>query len=788
MASARFRALGAGAGSVVAAGLAVGLAVAAFSVLDSVVLQPLPFPQAARLVALSVGTRNGTRAQNSYASWPDFVSWQARLGRAAQLAAFTEERVPVLVAGRPREVQALIVSPAFFTVLGVAPAVGAGWSVADGRRGAREVIVSSGFWRARLGGAGNAIGNPLLVGGIPYRVAGIMPAGFRYPVGSAGISIWLNAAAAGGAAPGGARDLRYWSVIGRLRPGVGVARAEAELGVVARGLARTYPATNAGLVRARVTPAKEVLLAGRAVPVWLIFAATILVLLAACANYAGAAGARAVKRRPEVALRRALGAGVCDLAGGVAAEAAWWGIGIFGVGIGAAALALRAVVALSPVNVPRLASVAIDWRAVAFGLGCAWLVGTVASLAVLAYSVRVDPAEVARGGGGEPVRGRGGTVVGVEVALGVLLAAAAAAMARTYVRTSGAPTGLRVAGVGSFMADMSSASYGGQPSQYRRAIEAMREVAGIRAVAAGTPAPLSGGQIILPAAAGAGSPSGGLAPASVHIVTPGYFRALGILMLHGRDFRWSGNGADAVVSRAWVLAHGGRDPVGRPLALRMEGRGNVVQRRTIIGEVADVADPGLGPLARSLPSIYVADSAMLSGEMTFVLRGTPASRRAAVGAFERAMPGAPVYAQRSLRSILVRLFAPARFATALLLALAFVAVAIAVFGVWSLAVMEASSRRREVAIRTALGARAADTALELARRGMVSSGLGAGAGVLLGVFAQPVLRHWQVGVPKCGLLDLAGVALALVVISLGAAVVVAFGAARSDPAAELRIR
>jgi putative ABC transport system permease protein len=784
--------------------LGMGANTAMFSLVRAVVLRPLPFAEPERLVALDEVDLRPGRATRGSLSWPNFHDWRDRSRAIASMAGYHGTNVTVTGAGRPAHARATVVSASLFTTLGVSPARGRVFSAADEQSRADVLVISDEFRRRQLGDAADAVGRGLTVNGRRYTVLGVMPPGFVFPVESPPTEIWMTAAEdARVEAPDDTpmtmqRGAHFVQAIGRLRDGVSIEEARAELDGIASALALEYPSDNANR-GAGVTPLLEALVGDVTRPLLLLMAAVGCVLLIACVNLASLLTARGLARRRELALRVALGASRGRVVRLLLAEAGL--LAAFGavVGVGVAQWAIDVLVPLAPGDVRGLDAVRLDPAVLAFtgalAFGCALLIGLLPATRV----TRADPRQSlgmtrTAGTGPEERRWLTGLVV-AETALGVVLLVAATVAVGGFQRLSRLDPGFDVTNVATLRVDLPDGRYpfARQVTFYDRLLPELWRRPEIESAALVAPLPLSGSryQISLELPGDTGDerrtrPSPGFA-----FISPDYFRTMRIPVRRGREF----SAADtidsprvAVINESFASRYfPGVDPLGQRVKPGLSTTEQETPWREVVGVVADVTQVTL--LDEPGPAFYLPHSQAMITTPHLVVRGrqtaetVAAAIRTAIAAADSELA---VYDVRPLEDRLVRTMANERFTTLLLTVFAALGLVLAGIGLYGVLAYGVSRRTHEFGVRLALGADASRIARHVLGRavGVVAAGLlvGIAAAIMAGRVMTSTLRY----VEAPGLSTYAVVAALFLLIAVVCGLAPARRAARADPLRELR--
>lgn len=783
--------------------LALGIAAVAtiYSAVEAVLLRPLPFPEPGRLVRVYSTSTRAPDGIGGTASPPDFVDWRSGATSLSGLAAFNPGSFALTGAGSAEQVPGAQVTGDFFPLLGVPPLIGRSLGATDCVVGASPVaVLGHGLWRRRFGADRGVLGRTVRLEGEDRRVVGVMPPGFAYPL-QAEVWLPLRFTADDLATQRGAH---YLSVVGRLAPGASLADARAQMRTIATRLAAAYPSHDRNS-SVSVHPLRAALTAQVRPALLMLLGAACFVLLIVCANLAGLALSRTLGRGREIAVRAALGAGRARLVRGLLAESLVIA-GIGGtVGLGLTALAGRAVAGTEPaLQIPLLGATRIDQRvalltvAVAllsgllFGAAPAWLASTPNAVG---RGLRAE-GPTATGGPGHG-RLRGGLIV-VETALAVALLAAAGLLLRSFVGILGVDLGFATEGVQTFALSLPDARYA-EPE--RRAAFARELVSKLAAqpdvTAAGTVfgLPLTGFRYVI----SLHSRDGVVLPSEeqdrlsvqVRVVTPEYFRAVGMRIVRGRGIEEkdrAGAPLSAVVSESAArLLWPGADPIGH--SVRLGTRLGQPERAggEVVGVVNDVRSDG--PVEPVRPTIYLVQDQFPQDYLAVVVRtrGRPeqllAPSRALVARLD---PDLPMFRMRSMRQLADAAVARPRVYLALVAVFAGLSLLLAALGIYGVLSHAVGQRTREIGIRLALGAGRRRVTAQVVGGGARLAAAGVGLGLALALLAQRALASLLYGVSPTDPLTYVEVAAAGWLVGLAAAWLPARRAARIDPARALR--
>ncbi|HXG90615.1 MAG TPA: ABC transporter permease [Vicinamibacterales bacterium] len=687
-------------------GLGIGGATAVFSVVNTVVLQPLPFANADRLLRVWQTTPAGERFSFSDA---DFLDLQMQRGALAASAAYREIGTTMVIGGDigPQRVAAIAISASMVEVLGVQPALGRLFSADEDRpRGERRVVLSDRLWRTRFAGDAGVLGRPVVLDGAAHVVTGVMPATFDFP---AGADAWVPLRAN----PLRDRDDHELAVVARLAPGATLAAAQDELRALASRLGQAHASTNAGW-GIDAAPLSEWVVPPRfRDALWVLLGAVALLLLLACTNVANLLVAHAATRHNEMRVRAAIGAGRWRLVRQLFTEAALLASIGTALGVLIAIWSIDAVRVFGAGRIPRIEELRIDavMLAVASSAGVVscLLFGIAPALHGAAMGLGRLTDDGSRSTAGHR-RVRQSLIV-VEVALALLLLVGAGLLGTSFVRLIGVDHGFDAGGVLTMPIELPPAYNETRVIPfYAAVIDRIRVLPGVEAVAATSTNPFRQfgfSNTVTPEERAADAPPTGLLQAGWRSVTPDFFRALRIPLRRGRTFTDSDLASaphvvvvsQSLADRLW--------PGGDPIGQRIFWGGTTGTPRTVVGVTGDILDVRLD--AEVAPMLFVPHAQVDLPAMTVIIRSSldaaamaPALRDV-LRQTDASLPPADVEALVTSRDAAS---AGQRFNFWLLTAFAAIAFALAVSGVYAMLAFSVAERRREVAVRLALGASA----------------------------------------------------------------------------------
>ena len=769
--------------------LGIGANTAIFSVVDAVLLKPLPYAKPDRLVRV-LQHRRGNEDVSRVFSREDFSDLNQDNPAYEFMAAYGMGTRVLTGSGEPEELYAAYVSADFFRVLGVGAALGRTLATGENVPGADlAAVLSDGFWRSRFGSDVGVPGATITLDGELFTIVGVMPPTFDFP--SADADVWVPHSLIGCDNVPCGRGSRFMDVLARLAPGATLASATTATNTVLERLEAAYPETNEGRGIAKVIPLQESIVGDVRPTLLVLLGAVALVLFIACANVANLLLARGTTRSREYAIRAALGAGRSRVMRQLLTESIVLALVGGALGFLLAFRGVDAVVALSAWSIPRSHEIQPDLRVAGFALAVSVMTGVLFGMLPSLTASRTDLndslAAGGRDGGAEGRRpaGRGPLIV-VEMALAVVLLTGAGLFIRTIWNLTRVDPGFRADNVLSLSISMSGDVMSGDDrNAYRREIiDRIGTLAGVVAVGGSKNVPLHGVdeyyQFSLP-----GRPDVSAINPATHIVTGGYFRALDIPLLAGRVFTEADEADErlvlivnqALARRYWP----DRDPVGETIMLF--GRREV----RIVGVVGDVRHNGITQAPG--PAVYVLPHFGGRRSLNLFVR-TAADPLAMADAVRRVIwevnPDQPVARIATMRQVKSGTIREPQFLAVLLSSFAGLAVVLAALGVYGVTAHEVSRRTYEVGVRMALGARSSDVLRLIITQGLAPVLSGLAIGLIAALALTRVLSNLLYGVETTDPTIIAGVALLLVAVAMLAVYVPARRAARVDPIMALR--
>ena len=779
--------------------LGIGATTAIFSVVNAVVLRPLPFGDPSRVVAVTnLWTKTGLRGTT--VSAPDFYDWQEQSRSFESLALYTSAETSVTVAGTADYASVTTITPGFFDALGVNARLGRLFTAGEQEPGGPlAAVITDAYWRRQFDAAPGALGASVGHGQRIYTIVGVLPPGFRYP---ARADIYSPAWARFGGPErmkAMSRSAHNYLAIGLLRPGVSLGKANGEMAGIATRLETAYPRSNAAKSIA-VLPLGELMVGDSKPTLFMLLAAVAVVLLIACANVANLLLARSTVRGRELVVRAAVGAGRWRLVRQLLTESVVLGLAAAVAGVLLARIGVAALVALAPPDLPRLDEIGVDRLALAFALLVSIASGIIFGLAPAIQASRVQLVDGLRQGGkGSALGARGGwarhAFVVAEIALAVVLVMGAGLLARSLAALAAVNMGFspeRLLVLRTVVPVTGRGDAARAAAFYRDLLPELRAVPGVTAVGAVTSLPTlvrsNGGYWI---EGGPGPDDTGVsAPQAIfNVVSPEYFRAARIPLKGGRDFSDGDRGGApfvAIVNEALAReAFPGQDPIGRRIQCGLD----TLELMTIVGVVGDVKTRG--PARPAQAEIYMPfeQHAGPATAMNIVARTDAPDPLSLAETMRRKIrernPEVPVKTE-TMETTLESASATARFRTFLMVVFAAAALLLAVAGVYGVIAYTVSQRVPEIGVRVALGATPRDVLTLVVGQGARLAAAGLALGVLLALAATRLLEGLLFGVTSRDPAILAGVLVVVAAAAVGACYVPGRRALRVEPMVALR--
>jgi len=779
--------------------LAIGATTAIFSVIDGVLLKPLPFRDPERVVRVT-NLRDGNRMVSSV---PDFLDIRAQSKSYASLAALDNQAMNLTGGSEPERISAARVGATFWSLLGVTPQVGRGFAPnEDSQSAARTVVLSDGLWKRRFGGDRRIVGKTIALDGNSFTVIGVAPAGFSFPDRP---DVWIPLVFAQDDLNPDGRGAHWMGIMGRLAPSVTVTQATSELVTITRRLEQQYPESNTNMSGA-VIPMQEYLVGDVRPALYVMLGAVAFVLLIACANVANLLLVRAASRESEMAVRTALGAGAWRLVRQLVIESVLLAMigGVFGTLL--ALWGVDLLLSMAPNGLPRINEVTVNGSVLVFTAGVTAVTGVLFGLFPALHAARANVGGMLKEGmrgssGGVASRRARNTLVMAEMALAVVLLVGAGLLIRSFSKLLAVDPGFRAERVVTFAIAAPDTKYG-QYAQRRELVsnlvERMKRVPGAQGAAVVTGLPLS--NIMMRTSAHiVGTPPerpGERKSTDVAMATPGYFTTMGIPLVAGRDFTdRDGSGAPVVsiVNQEFVKRYfPNENPIGKRIELGWDQDtastgGNMTLGGEIVGVVANVKRRGLSQ--EVFPETYASYMQPTFSNFSVVVRSTadPSTVMAAIRAQMRELDrDLPLSDLRQLKELVAASVSRPRFYTTILGVFASIALILAAVGIYGVISYAVSLRTRELGIRIALGATGRQVSGLVLQQGVGLAIAGVAVGGAGAYWLTRLLSKLLFGVSATDPLTFVGVAALLTAIAAIASFVPARRAAKVDPLLAMR--
>lgn len=780
--------------------LGAGATTAVFSVLDAVVLRPLPYAEPARLVTIWEANREKS-LEHEPISPVNFLDYRAQRQLFTDAAAWWRPDITLQQDEQePVRLNAIEVSGNFLAVLGVQPALGAGFP-AGGPLYSRDrmVLISDRLWRHRFAGDPAIVGRPIRLNGALHTVAGVMPRGFHFP-GDTDLwqrLVWDMAQHS--------RAAHFMESVGRLAPGVDVERAERELRALSDRLGASFPSSNDGW-HARVISLHREIVGLYGPALFVLFGAVAVLLLIACLNVSSLLLARGASRLRETAVCAALGATRWRLIRQSLTESVSLALAGTILGVLVAYVAVRALVALTPMDIPRLAEAAVSRSVLLLSVLIIGVTTIAFGLLPAVLQARTDPQQALREGGramaGSRSRGHARRlIVSTEVALAVALLAGSSLLVRSLERIAAVDPGFEPRSVISVNVLLTGAAYRNWPSvaqAYTAMLERLREQPGVEWAGASNFLPLAAGWRVPFLVTGAPARRPGEETlAQLHTASEGYFETLGVPLRRGRLFSTHDGAASrpvVVVNETLARMHfPGQDPVGRTIQLQVHGIGPLGRRLTepaeheIIGVVGDLKNTSLQNATE--PAVYFTQRQFPFRTLYLQLRGPDTARLVAAvkGAVRAVDPSLPLGEVRPLGDVLSDAVAQSRFLMFLMGVFAILALTLAAIGVYGQLSFAVVERQQEISIRMALGAAPRGIIWLVLQQGVLLASIGCVAGIAIAAAGSRALSSFLYEIrPGDPLSIAAGCGVTLAAAAL-ACTIPAWRASRVDPIEAIRL-
>ena len=784
-------------------GVGIGINVAIYSVVHSVLLSELPYPEPDRLVAISE-TLGGSTWPTSY---PDYLDWRAAQHSFDEIAVSRRDDFNLTGDGEPERFSGLFVTASYFRVLKVPPKVGRTFfDEEDSAPGVNPIILSEHLWRSRFAADPTIVGRKLTLNTISCEVVGVAaenlsivrnPETARNPLGARNIDLYAPFGFYANRPYMHDRLSRFgFYGIARLKQGVSIEQAAADFKVIARNLELKYPDSNTNIGIA-VSSLRDSVIGKYRAMLWLLEAAVALVLLITCANIANLLLVRTAVREKEIAVRAALGASRARLIAQLLTESVVLALvgGVLGCLL--AFWSKDLIASLCPHDFPRLQEIRLDLPVFAFsafitlgaslvfGLGPAWRLS------------KADLITMSKSSDTHHRHGNFGALVIGQVAFACVLLTGAGLLTRTFRALENEPLGFNpnhLLMVGNKLPSLKYHEPSDQAKFYQELLEKVERLPGVKAAAIDDDVPFSGFRLQVHfAVTGQPQPRHGEEPlAEAHCISPDYFRTMGVPLLRGRSFR-----RDDVLGKPFVIMideelaqnfFPGRDPIGQQLNQRTSETDASRTHYAIVGIVPSVRHGEVG-IEPKIPQIYWPAAQFSDLQTTLLLRteGEPTALLPSIRAVVRSIdPQVPIFATRTMEQAVAASVGTQRLSATLIAGFSILALFLAALGLYGVLAYSVTQRTREIGIRIALGSPQSGIYGLIVRRAMMMVGLGIFAGVALAISCGPLIRHLVYGVAPYDPATIIGVAVLLIAIATLACLLPARRAARVDPIQALR--
>jgi putative ABC transport system permease protein len=787
--------------AVITLALGIGANTAIFSVVNELLLRPLPYRDADRIATVWEVTPEG-RHQNT-TSRANYRAWREQSTSFQYIAAFTDQRLNLTGTGEPEELSVQLATPELFKILGVDPLLGRTFLPDDDKADQPAVaVLSYGLWQRRFSGQNNVIGQPITLNDEAFTVIGVMPPNFQFHIKQRSgtgrpAELWsiLPMPVGGNANQRG----RFLGAVARLKDGVSVDQAAAELRTIHARLSDEVPQYNKNYT-AEVLPLREQFFGNVRRPLWLMLGAVGFVLLIACANVANLLLSLATSREKEIAVRAALGARRTRIVRQLLTESLLLALLGSVIGLGFAWLGIKALVTISPRDLVSLQTVGLNVTVLAWTLGVSVLTGTIFGMAPALHISRLNLNDSLKEGGKSESAQAGGSrrlrsaLVVSEIALAVVLLASAGLLIRSFIRLQQVDRGFTTDNVLTMVIRLPEARYPQDPQLvqfFSQALERVRQLPAVRSAGIVNFLPLYGGlgsntgfKIL-----GQPEPPPGQGPSTdVRVADSGYFGTLGIPLLRGRNFSDSEQREAKhviLINEALARKHfPDQDPIGQRLDVGMFEKPTPAE---IIGIVGNVRYDSL--IDEAPPAVYFPHPDLAYPFMTLVVRtdGEPTAIAPAVQREIRALdPNQPVSDVRTMNQVMSEWVARSRFNTLLLGLFAGLATLLSAVGIFGVMNYSVALRTRELGLRLAVGAQPRQVLLLVLRQGLELTIAGVVLGLVAAFALTRLLSGLLFGVAPVDVTTFTSISLLLVIVSLLACYLPARRAMRIDPLRALR--
>lgn len=785
--------------------LGIGANTAIFSVIDSVLLRPLPYKDSDHLVILWENDTKESNPHNTVAP-PDFLDWQSQNTVFTDMAGLVDERDNLTGNGEPEQVVVQLVTPNFFAVLGVNPLMGRGFIAENSRADHRNVVILAyGFWKERFGGDPGIIGKIISINGHSQTVVGVAPPRFDWFIKDGSLTGAKPQMWAPWVFPERFRSRkqigRFMTAVARIKPGVSLQQAQTQMNAIGTRLAQEYPDFNSNW-GVSVVPLREQLSGNLRPALLILLGAVAFVLLIACANVSSLLLARAASRERELAIRTAIGASRSRIARQLLTESALLAAAGGGLGVLLAFLGTNVLLASSPQNLLGLNSISINFRILAFAGAATLLTGFLFGFLPSYISAHARISETLKEGSRTSSSAKGrqfarSAFVVAQMGLSVVLLIGAGLLIRSFARLVGVDPGFDSSHLITFKVTLPGSKYGTDQLQmafFDQLLARIGRLPGVRAVSTSSCPPFSGlcAATAVHLLSQPDLPLNDLPVAAVRVVGPNYFRTMAIPLRAGRTF----NDAEMTTERHVVIVNQafadkylpGKNPLGEKAAIFMKSlEENKNYPSEIIGVVGDVREIALATPAE--PTVYWPYPELVYSAMTIVARTSndPLTLvSAARTEVQRLDPDQPISGIATMDQLLGDSVSLSRFTTLVLGVFAAIALVLAAVGIYGVITYTVAQRTHEMGIRMALGAQRADILRLVLGQGTRLTLLGVGIGTAAALALTRLMASLLYKLSATDPVTFAGVAILLTLVAILACYMPARHATRVDPVIALR--
>ena len=794
--------------AIITLALGIGANTAIFSVVNAVLLRPLPFPKSDQLVFVTskLEARPGISTRFGI-SYPDFFDWRTNATSFTAMASYHGDSFTLTTKEQPLHLSGMTVSGDFFAVLGKNAFLGRGFTREEEKPGTHVVVLSHDLWQSAFHGDRGIVGQAITMDKQSYTVVGVMPSDFVFSLDADSPKLWRTFAVEAetpdpknSPAATSQRGAHFLNAVARLRPEVSIEHAREEMNVITKGLAAQYPDTNKKFSVAEVIPEIEHVVGDSRPGLIILLVSVGVVLLIACLNVANLLLVRASKRSREIAVRAALGAKRIRVVRQMLTESVVLAVGGALLGLPLAIWALKLFISMNAQDLPRIQSANLDGTVMAFTAGIVLLTSVIFGLVPALRTSNPNLTQFMKEGRGTTASGshqrlRSGLVV-AETACGLVLLIIAGLLLRSFNRLLSVDPGLNPHGVLTLTFDLPDKKYSDQQQVdfYNQLLARLQTLPGVVSTGGVTPMPLSGNNAVITfQIEGHPVPRSEAPSADIKVATPGYFHTLGIPLISGRDFsEHDERKAPGVVIVNEAFAHRffpNENALGKHFTPGASNGGNPPVRE-IIAVVGNVKGRGLG--AESVPEYYIPFAQLNFGSMTVCARTSvdPHSITSAVRDVVSSMDSdLPLYDIKTMDEYLSASVATPRFHAMLLEAFAGLALLLTALGLYGVVAYTVAQRTHEIGVRMTLGATRAGVTQMVLRAGFKLTTIGIATGVVGSLIAARFLTAFTsllFGVKPTDTVTYVVVVAILAAVSLLACYIPARRAAKVDPMIALR--